>query len=154
MPPSSSRRVGLRRREADPHPQSDADTPESISTPSRKKRRVSCCTPNGGMAARLTLTVAQRCPDRRRPRRRRPPSPHHRVCSKQRLQCHPSEWRRCRRTIRPCCSTEPHHSVAACPAVHTKCCHRLCERSTSTPDPRNRHCRIRKNRCAGLVLLR
>lgn len=41
MPPSASRRVGLRsRREPDLQPQSDADTPESISTPSRKRRRV------------------------------------------------------------------------------------------------------------------
>jgi hypothetical protein len=40
MPPSSSRRVGLRsRRDADAQ-QSDADTPESIATPSRKRRRV------------------------------------------------------------------------------------------------------------------
>lgn len=41
MPPSSSRRVGLRsRREPDPQQQSDADTPDSIATPSRKRRRV------------------------------------------------------------------------------------------------------------------
>ena len=41
MPPSSSRRVGLRsRRDPDPQQQSDADTPDSIATPSRKRRRV------------------------------------------------------------------------------------------------------------------
>lgn len=41
MPPSSTRRVGLRnRRDPDPQP-SDAETPESIATPSRKRRRVS-----------------------------------------------------------------------------------------------------------------
>lgn len=41
MPPSSSRRVGLRsRRDAESHQQSDIDTPESIPTPSRKRRRV------------------------------------------------------------------------------------------------------------------
>ncbi|PVH97585.1 hypothetical protein DM02DRAFT_532927 [Periconia macrospinosa] len=40
MPPSSSRRTGLRTRR-DPEPQlpSDADTPDSIATPSRKRRR-------------------------------------------------------------------------------------------------------------------
>ncbi|KAF2275117.1 uncharacterized protein EI97DRAFT_476259 [Westerdykella ornata] len=41
MPPSSSRRVGLRsRREPEPQPASDADTPDAIATPSRKKRRL------------------------------------------------------------------------------------------------------------------
>lgn len=41
MPPSSSRRVGLRnRRDPDLQQQSDADTPDSIATPSRKRRRV------------------------------------------------------------------------------------------------------------------
>ncbi|CAI6333065.1 unnamed protein product [Periconia digitata] len=41
MPPSSSRRVGLRtRRDPDPQQQSDVDTPDSIATPSRKRRRV------------------------------------------------------------------------------------------------------------------
>ncbi|KAF1958275.1 hypothetical protein CC80DRAFT_515071 [Byssothecium circinans] len=41
MPPSSARRVGLRsRREPDAQQQSDADTPDSIATPSRKRRRV------------------------------------------------------------------------------------------------------------------
>ncbi|KAF2742765.1 hypothetical protein M011DRAFT_411907 [Sporormia fimetaria CBS 119925] len=42
MPPSSTRRQGLRnRRDPDPQPTSDADTPDSIATPSRKKRRPS-----------------------------------------------------------------------------------------------------------------
>ncbi|KAF1971294.1 hypothetical protein BU23DRAFT_471200 [Bimuria novae-zelandiae CBS 107.79] len=40
MPPSATRRSGLRsRREAD-HQPSDADTPDSIATPSRKRRKV------------------------------------------------------------------------------------------------------------------
>ncbi|KAF2712904.1 hypothetical protein K504DRAFT_449688 [Pleomassaria siparia CBS 279.74] len=42
MPPSSSRRVGLRSRRDNDMQNSDADTPESITTPSRKRRRVSC----------------------------------------------------------------------------------------------------------------
>lgn len=41
MPPSSSRRVGLRSRREPDAQQSDADTPDSIATPSRKRRRVS-----------------------------------------------------------------------------------------------------------------
>jgi len=41
MPPSATRRAGLRsRREPETHQQSDADTPDSITTPSRKRRRV------------------------------------------------------------------------------------------------------------------
>ncbi|PSN67972.1 hypothetical protein BS50DRAFT_491523 [Corynespora cassiicola Philippines] len=40
MPPSSSRRVGLRSRREPEQPQSDAETPDSIATPSRKRRRV------------------------------------------------------------------------------------------------------------------
>ncbi|KAF2817604.1 uncharacterized protein BDZ99DRAFT_513837 [Mytilinidion resinicola] len=39
MPPSSNRKLRSR-REPDPQPPSDADTPESISTPSRKRRRL------------------------------------------------------------------------------------------------------------------
>lgn len=63
MPPSSTRRVGLRsRREPELQPPSDADTPESISTPTRKKRRVSAC-PCGLVAysgTLLTCDIAQR----------------------------------------------------------------------------------------------
>ncbi|KAF2009165.1 fork head transcription factor 1 [Aaosphaeria arxii CBS 175.79] len=41
MPPSSTRRSGLRTRQLpEPHQQSDADTPDSITTPSRKRRRL------------------------------------------------------------------------------------------------------------------
>ncbi|KAF2791008.1 hypothetical protein K505DRAFT_364207 [Melanomma pulvis-pyrius CBS 109.77] len=40
MPPSSSRRVGLRSRRDPDLQHSDADTPESITTPSRKRRRL------------------------------------------------------------------------------------------------------------------
>jgi hypothetical protein len=50
MPPSA-RRTGLRsRRDADPQQQSDADTPDSIATPSRKRRRVR--SPSSGDASR------------------------------------------------------------------------------------------------------
>jgi hypothetical protein len=41
MPPSSRRSLRHRREAADPQQQSDADTPDSIATPSRKRRRVS-----------------------------------------------------------------------------------------------------------------
>lgn len=41
MPPSSRRSLRHRREAPDAQPQSDADTPDSIATPSRKRRRVS-----------------------------------------------------------------------------------------------------------------
>ncbi|OCK81299.1 hypothetical protein K432DRAFT_392295 [Lepidopterella palustris CBS 459.81] len=65
MPPSSSRRLRSR-READLQQQSDADTPESIATPSRKRRRLNGADRTSTLtedAARVRITESAQSDD-------------------------------------------------------------------------------------------
>jgi hypothetical protein len=57
MPPSSRRSLRHRRDVPDPQQQSDADTPDSIATPSRKRRRVS--SPRSPLVQSGDLHIAQ-----------------------------------------------------------------------------------------------